>query len=284
MGFPLLVKEGNFQRRGAPSRIVSEDLIHLQQVLNLKTSNSRRQISPRPSVRSEARCIRMVGKPSPSLCQDGADLIVAEVLEVARAHAEAARLEETALAPRGFDAEIDGAHLQAERRLRGDDERGLICRVPHLLLSSRQEAVRHVVHLGALQPERVGGVERREQVGRDLRESRHEELLVPRLSEVTPHLLAALDAADALGLQGAEVYYVPYCFLPGREQQVWHPADEAALVVTPQSTFRLEMGAIDLGVKTARCQGCLFEPRCFGVRPSYLEHFGDDEIRPVLAQ
>ncbi len=112
----------------------------------------------------------------------------------------------------------------------------------------------------------------------------HEELLVPRLSEVTPHLLAALEAVDALGLHGAEVYYVPYCFVPGRERQVWHPANEAAVVITPQSTFRLEMGAIDLGLKTARCQGCRFEPRCFGVRPSYLQHFGDAEIRPVPAE
>jgi MoaA/NifB/PqqE/SkfB family radical SAM enzyme len=108
-----------------------------------------------------------------------------------------------------------------------------------------------------------------------------EELLVPRLSETTPHLLAALDAADALGMHGAEVYYVPYCFLPGREDRVWHPADEAALVITPQSTFRLEMGAIDWGVKTQRCRGCRFEQRCFGVRPSYLQVFGDGEIKPV---
>jgi cyclic pyranopterin phosphate synthase len=109
----------------------------------------------------------------------------------------------------------------------------------------------------------------------------HEDMLVPRLSEATPHLLAALDAADALGMHGAEVYYVPYCFLPGREDRVWHPADEAALVVTPQSTFRLEMGAIDWGVKTARCRGCRFEQRCFGVRPGYLQYFGDGEIHPV---
>jgi cyclic pyranopterin phosphate synthase len=112
----------------------------------------------------------------------------------------------------------------------------------------------------------------------------HEDVLVPRLSEATPHLLAALDAADALGMHGAEVYYVPYCFLPGREDRAWHPADEAALVVTPQSTFRLEMGAIDWGVKTARCQGCRFEQRCFGVRPSYLRYFGDREIQPCLSE
>jgi len=109
----------------------------------------------------------------------------------------------------------------------------------------------------------------------------HEKELVPRLSEAAPYILAALDEADALGMQGAEVYYVPCCFLPGREDRVWHPADEAALVLTPQSTFRLEMGTIDFGIKTDRCRGCRFEQRCFGVRPAYLQFFGDDEIQPV---
>ncbi len=105
--------------------------------------------------------------------------------------------------------------------------------------------------------------------------------LVPRLAEVTKPLLAALDAADALGLQAAQCYYVPYCFLPGREDRVWDPAGENCVVVTPNGSFRLELGEIDLGVKTARCRGCRFERRCFGVRPGYVERFGDGEIVAV---
>jgi len=109
----------------------------------------------------------------------------------------------------------------------------------------------------------------------------HEEELVPRLSEVTDPLIAALDCADTLGLQAAQCYYVPYCFLPGHEGRVWDPAGENCLVVTPNETFRLELGEIDLGVKTDRCRGCAFEARCFGVRPGYIERFGDAEIHPV---
>ncbi|MBI5478914.1 MAG: radical SAM protein [Deltaproteobacteria bacterium] len=109
----------------------------------------------------------------------------------------------------------------------------------------------------------------------------HEQRLVPRLAEVTRPLLEALDAADALGLQAAQSYYVPYCFLPGREGRVWDPAGENCVVVTPNGSFRLELGEIDLGVKTARCRGCRFERRCFGVRPGYVERFGDTEIVPV---
>jgi MoaA/NifB/PqqE/SkfB family radical SAM enzyme len=109
----------------------------------------------------------------------------------------------------------------------------------------------------------------------------HERELVPRLSEVTGPLEAALAAADALGLQAAQCYYVPYCFLPGRADQVWDPAGENCLVVTPRASFRLELGELDLGVKTPRCAGCRYQPRCFGVRPGYLEQFGDAEIRPV---
>jgi MoaA/NifB/PqqE/SkfB family radical SAM enzyme len=108
-----------------------------------------------------------------------------------------------------------------------------------------------------------------------------EERLVPRLGEVTEPLLEALAAADALGLQAAQCYYVPYCFLPGREERVWDPAGESCVVVTPNGSFRLELGEIDLGVKTPRCRGCRFEARCFGVRPGYVERFGDSEIVPV---
>jgi MoaA/NifB/PqqE/SkfB family radical SAM enzyme len=109
----------------------------------------------------------------------------------------------------------------------------------------------------------------------------HERALVPRLAEVAAPLRAALEAADALGLQPAQSFYVPCCLLPGREAQVWHPADESALVVTPQSTFRLEQGEIDVGQRTARCRGCRFEARCVGLRRGYLERFGDSELRPM---
>jgi hypothetical protein len=51
--------------------------------------------------------------------------------------------------------------------------------------------------------------------------------------------------------------------------------------VTPNGSFRLELGEIDLGVKTPRCRGCRYERRCFGVRPGYVERFGDAEIVPV---
>jgi MoaA/NifB/PqqE/SkfB family radical SAM enzyme len=108
-----------------------------------------------------------------------------------------------------------------------------------------------------------------------------EDELVPRLAEVTGPLQGALDAADRLGLQASQCYYVPYCFLPGRADRVWDPAGESCLVITPRATFRLELGAIDLGVKTARCRGCRFEPRCCGVRPGYVDRFGDGEIVPV---
>jgi MoaA/NifB/PqqE/SkfB family radical SAM enzyme len=109
----------------------------------------------------------------------------------------------------------------------------------------------------------------------------HEQRLVPRLGEVTRPLLEALDAADALGLQAAQCYYVPACFLPGRESRVWDPVGESCAVLTPNGSFRLELGTIDLGVKTARCRGCRFEPGCCGVRPGYVERFGDSEIVPV---
>jgi len=62
---------------------------------------------------------------------------------------------------------------------------------------------------------------------------------------------------------------------------VWNPYDENAYVITPDNSFFLDKGQIDVGIKSARCNGCRLYKRCFGIRENYVIHFGDNEINPI---
>lgn len=101
---------------------------------------------------------------------------------------------------------------------------------------------------------------------------------VPRMSEASEALIRIFNKYGDLSLLS---YYIPFCFFPDHVAYVWHPADENAFVVTPEKSFFLEQGRIDLGVKTKRCSGCRYADNCFGIRENYLEVFGDSEIHPI---
>jgi MoaA/NifB/PqqE/SkfB family radical SAM enzyme len=106
----------------------------------------------------------------------------------------------------------------------------------------------------------------------------HDLALVPRLREAAPAVARAIETALGRGARSALAYYLPRCLLPGLEPHVWDPASEDALVITPRTRFRLEHGAMDLGVKVEACAGCPEAERCIGLRPSYRALYGDDEI------
>ena len=102
--------------------------------------------------------------------------------------------------------------------------------------------------------------------------------LVPRMSEAASAVRRAIEMALGRGARSALAYYLPRCLLPGLAEHVWDPASEDALVITPRARFRLEHGAMDLGVKVEACAGCPEVDRCIGIRPSYRALFGDGEI------
>ncbi len=102
--------------------------------------------------------------------------------------------------------------------------------------------------------------------------------LVPDMSAAARQLTYLFDAYPHLALRA---YYIPYCFFPRHGRHVWHPLSENALVVTPERTFPLEQGKLDLGVKTDRCGECARLDDCFGIREDYLSQFGDRELTPL---
>ncbi len=107
--------------------------------------------------------------------------------------------------------------------------------------------------------------------------------LVPNMTETARAVSEAARLAETLGFESFRCYYIPYCFFPETPALVWHPLEENALVVTPTSRFTLDRGSLDLGVKTAACERCAICDDCFGIAPSYLEHFGYSELRPFSA-
>ncbi len=104
--------------------------------------------------------------------------------------------------------------------------------------------------------------------------------LVPQMSKAAPYIKRACDKSRELGVDSMKVYYLPYCFMKGFEEFVWHPLDENALVLSPGSDFKLDRGQIDIGVKRPPCSLCSMYERCFGIAPAYTAHFGDEELEP----
>ncbi len=89
--------------------------------------------------------------------------------------------------------------------------------------------------------------------------------VVPRLSLVRPHLLAAAREAASLGLD-LELAGVPPCLLRGRRGPTLTPTQAAG----------------DLfGALADRCRRCAMAGRCPGVDPGYLAHHGAGELRPL---
>ena len=102
--------------------------------------------------------------------------------------------------------------------------------------------------------------------------------LIPTMTATARYLGPVFDEFPELELKA---FYLPYCFFPRHPDKVWHPVSENALVISPSLTFMLEAGEVDIGVLTESCVGCLMESTCFGVRQSYIDHFGIEEIRPL---
>ena len=99
-----------------------------------------------------------------------------------------------------------------------------------------------------------------------------ERSLVPRYSDVLPHLAAGVRLARDRGvtLTGFEsMCGVPLCLVPDDVSAY------ASIAEIPAGTDRGEFQ------KPEACASCALETRCFGVRRGYAELHGTSEIRPV---
>jgi MoaA/NifB/PqqE/SkfB family radical SAM enzyme len=97
--------------------------------------------------------------------------------------------------------------------------------------------------------------------------------VVPRYTDVLPHLGAALEEAARLGLavDGFQsMCGMPLCLVPGDASR-----HQAIAGVTDGDTTEF--------VKPPPCRSCALSSRCYGLRRGYADLYGSDELRPVPA-
>lgn len=111
-----------------------------------------------------------------------------------------------------------------------------------------------------------------------LTDGNHDNLAsMPRMTEVMPEVHAAFDLAGALGLRLRSLH-LPRCLLGPHAGGAFDPAADRVMVVTPDDVFELSGSKLTPQVHVPACEGCPDRARCRGLRPDYLERFGDAEI------
>jgi len=110
--------------------------------------------------------------------------------------------------------------------------------------------------------------------------------VVPRYADVVPDLLEAL--RRHVGRLDVGIEAVPFCLLPGFEAHVTdQPFRDACVAIEhrqldqPDARDWREARA-EMKAKPETCRACRHDVRCQGVWREYLEHFGGDELIPVL--
>ena len=106
---------------------------------------------------------------------------------------------------------------------------------------------------------------------------------LPRMSAAMPSVAAALAEARARGIT-ARSLHVPRCLLGADHGHAYDPGAERVRVVTPDATFDLADSRLAGRVHVPACVGCDHRAICPGVRPDYLEVYGDAEIAAARGQ
>ena len=111
--------------------------------------------------------------------------------------------------------------------------------------------------------------------------------VIPQLSDVSPHLIRALDYATARQIR-CFVETVPICFLRGHEDQALETRNIIEnfkyggwnFHVGPHTGLVKNHGYNNSYVKNGRCTQCRLTPVCAGVWKEYGTLFGWDELNP----
>lgn len=106
---------------------------------------------------------------------------------------------------------------------------------------------------------------------------------MPRMTEVVPHLRGAFAFGRAHGMEVLSLH-VPRCLLGEDTAHAWDPGSQQVRVVTPDATFELEDSKLAGQMHVPACRGCEWEDICPGVRPDYVEVYGDEEIARARGQ
>ncbi len=100
---------------------------------------------------------------------------------------------------------------------------------------------------------------------------------LPRMTDAVPAMAEAFGFARAHGMTVRSLH-VPRCLLGADHVHAYDPGADRVLVVTPEATFELKDSRLAGRIHVPACGGCPFEQVCPGVRPDYLEVYGDSEV------
>jgi len=103
---------------------------------------------------------------------------------------------------------------------------------------------------------------------------------LPAFRDAVPSMRAAFARARERGMDLRSLH-VPHCLLGDDADRAFEPARERVRVVTPDSTFDLSESRLTPNTHVPACEGCPRRADCSGVRPDYLEVYGDSEIAEV---
>ena len=106
---------------------------------------------------------------------------------------------------------------------------------------------------------------------------------LPRMTDVVPFMQRAFAWARSHDMTLRSLH-VPRCLLGDDHGHAFNPATGGVMVVTPDATFELEESRLTGQVHVPACEGCRFETICTGLRPDYLEVYGDEEIATSRGQ
>ena len=106
---------------------------------------------------------------------------------------------------------------------------------------------------------------------------------LPRMTEVMPFVHEALSwsRAHAMDLRSL---HIPRCLLARDVAHAYDPGADRVRVVTPESTFELRDSRLAGRLHVPACEGCEHRSVCPGIRPDYLEVYGDAEIAAARGQ
>jgi cyclic pyranopterin phosphate synthase len=100
---------------------------------------------------------------------------------------------------------------------------------------------------------------------------------LPPLAEVAPVAREAFAVARARGLR-ARSLHLPRCLLGDDHVHAFDPGRGRVRVLSPDDDFELHASKLTPTRHVPACEGCVHRPVCPGLRPDYLEVFGDREI------
>jgi cyclic pyranopterin phosphate synthase len=106
---------------------------------------------------------------------------------------------------------------------------------------------------------------------------------MPRMTDVVPAMREALAWARAHEMDVRSLH-VPRCLLGADHPHAWDPGAGRVRVVTPDATFDLRDSKLAGQRHVPACEGCEHRAICPGIRPDYLERYGDAEIAAARGQ